>query len=328
VAVTLENFTSLAGFDIKLTWNGTLITETGVDYTTHLNVLWGAGKWRVVFEQSGAGYYELAVAALATFANNTGASVLFTVTFHVDRSGNFPLQTPIHFDVAKLSDNAQPVPNPIYAVVTDGMYYMSAPSLQASRSIAKNLGKIFSVNITVQDVVGLYDFEFWLYYNTTLLDIWNPYVQLGPLLSEASIYTQEWDDLGGYVHFAAKLAGPAPPVNGSGTVAIVTFKVTAASIWPDVDLQCTLDLINTKLKTDGGIEILHYEVDGSYSYTPLIGDLNSDGTVDLDDMYIISLAYGSKPGDLNWNRIADLTRDNVVNVLDLQTVARHYGEDC
>jgi hypothetical protein len=147
-------------------------------------------------------------------------------------------------------------------------------------------------------------------------------------MSGASIYIQEWDDLGGYVHFAAKLTSPAPPVSGSGTVAIVTFKATAASIWPDPNLECTLDLINTKLKTDGGIEILHYEVDGSYSYTPLIGDLNSDGTVDLDDIYIISLAYGSEPGDPGWNRIADLNRDNTVDVLDLQTAARHYGEDC
>jgi hypothetical protein len=328
VTATLENFANLAGFDIKLTWNGTMITCTGIDYITYLNSLWGAGMWSVPIEESSVGSYRIVAVALATSASNLGASVLFKMTFHVDTSGNFPLSTPIHFDVAKLSDNAQPVPNPIYAEVTDGMYYMTAPSLQASRPIAKSLGKIFSVNITVQDVVDLYDFEFWLYYNTTLLDIWNPYVQLGPLMSGANIYIQEWNDPGGYVHFAAELTSPAPPVNGTGTVALVTFKATAASIWPDPDLQCTLDLINTKLKTDGGIEILHYEVDGLYSYTPLVGDLTSDGTVDLDDLYIISLAFGSKPGDLNWNRIADLTRDNVVNVLDLRTAARHYGEDC
>jgi hypothetical protein len=330
VTATLENFANLAGFDIKLTWNGTMITCTGVDYITYLNALWGAGKWSVPIEESSVGSYRIVAVALATSASNLGASVLFKMTFHVDTSGNFPLSTPIHFDVAKLSDNAQPVPNPIYAEVTDGMYYMSAPSLQASSSIAKSLGKIFTTNITVHDVVNLYDFEFWLYYNTSLLDIWNPYVQLGPLLSGANIYINEWNDLSGYVHFAAKLTSPAPPVNGTGTIAIVTFKVTAASIWPDPDLQCTLDLNNTKLKTHGGTEILHYEVDGSYSYTPLIGDLTSDGTVDLDDIYIISLAYGSKLGDPNWEscKIADLNRDNVVNVLDLRTAARHYGEDC
>jgi hypothetical protein len=126
VAVTLENFTSLAGFDIKLTWNGTMITCTDVDYITYLNALWGTGKWSVVFEQSGAGYYELAVVALATSASNTGASVLFTVTFHVDRCCIFLLQTAIHFEWPKLSDDTTPVPNPIPATVTDGMYYMSA----------------------------------------------------------------------------------------------------------------------------------------------------------------------------------------------------------
>jgi hypothetical protein len=327
VAVTLKNFANLAGFDIKLTWNGTMISRTGVDYTTYLNSLWGAGRWSVPIQESGVGYYRIVAVALATYASNTGASVLFKVTFHVDTSGNSPLQTPIHFDVAKLSDNAQPVPNPIPATVTDGMYYMTGPSMQASSLIAKNLGRIFTMNITVHDVVNLYDFEFWLYYNTSLLDIWSPYIQLGPLLSGANIYVNEWNDLGGYVHYAAKRISPAPPVSGNGTVAIVTFKVTVACIWPEPDLQCSLNLTNTKLKTNGGTEIFHYEIDGSYAYRPLIGDLTCDGTVDLDDIYIISAAFGSEPGDLNWNKIADLNRDNIINVLDLRTAARHYGED-
>lgn len=147
-------------------------------------------------------------------------------------------------------------------------------------------------------------------------------------MSGATVYIQEWNDNLGYIHLAAKLISPAPPVSGSGTIAKVTFKVTKASIWPDPCLECTLDLRNTKLKTNEGREVPHDEVDGLYRYTPLIGDLNSDGTVDLDDMYIISLAFGSKPGDSNWNRIADLDRDNEVTVLDLRTAARHYGEDC
>jgi hypothetical protein len=126
VNVMLSNFVNLAGFDIKLTWDNSLITKAGVDCTTALNALWGAGKWSKAFEDSGPGYYELVAAALATSASNAGASVLFTLTFQVvAKSSNFPLSTSIHFATVKLSDNAQPVPNPITATVTDGLYTMS-----------------------------------------------------------------------------------------------------------------------------------------------------------------------------------------------------------
>jgi outer membrane protein assembly factor BamB len=125
VAVTLSNFTDFAGFEINLTWNNSLITRTGAVYTAALNSLWGTGNWSIVLEQSGAGYYELVVSALATSANNTGASVLFNVTFYIVTSGTSPLQTPIHFALAKLSDDTTPVPNPIWATVTDGEYIMN-----------------------------------------------------------------------------------------------------------------------------------------------------------------------------------------------------------
>jgi len=65
-------------------------------------------------------------------------------------------------------------------------------------------------------------------------------------------------------------------------------------------------------------------------YSVAMGSTNeffTDGTMDLDDLYIIALAFGSKPGDSNWNSNADLTRDNVVDVLDLRVAALHFGED-
>jgi hypothetical protein len=103
-----------------------LITETDVVHNPYFNALWGTGRWSIVLEQSGVGFYELAVVALATSASNLGASILFKKTFHVDRSCNFQMETPIHFDVVSLSDNSVPVPKSIHAVATDGMYHMSA----------------------------------------------------------------------------------------------------------------------------------------------------------------------------------------------------------
>ena len=56
------------------------------------------------------------------------------------------------------------------------------------------------------------------------------------------------------------------------------------------------------------------------------GDLNGDFKVNLVDLVMLANAYGSKPGDLNWNPNADLNGNGVIDLADLVTCAIHYGE--
>jgi len=58
----------------------------------------------------------------------------------------------------------------------------------------------------------------------------------------------------------------------------------------------------------------------------ILGDVNGDGKVDLTDLVLVALAYGSVPGDPNWNPDADLNQDGTIGLADLVTVALHYGE--
>jgi hypothetical protein len=55
------------------------------------------------------------------------------------------------------------------------------------------------------------------------------------------------------------------------------------------------------------------------------GDINNDGTVNLNDLVLLARAYGSKPGDSNWNPPADLDGDGKVSLVDLVILARNYG---
>jgi hypothetical protein len=145
VSVTLSNFANFAGFDINLTWDGSLISFVSSGKTP-LNTLWPAG-WTTVVELSGTGYYELAAVGLATSATNAGASTLYNLTFQADRYSTSPLQTPIHFALAQLSDsNSQP----ITATVTDGNYTMSAAETVTFREVG--VGSDF--NGTVLNVDG------------------------------------------------------------------------------------------------------------------------------------------------------------------------------
>lgn len=67
---------------------------------------------------------------------------------------------------------------------------------------------------------------------------------------------------------------------------------------------------------------------GSYFYhlwKGYKGDVNRDYVVDIFDLTIVSAAYGSSPGDPNWNPCADVTGDGTVDIFDLTIVSAQYG---
>lgn len=57
-----------------------------------------------------------------------------------------------------------------------------------------------------------------------------------------------------------------------------------------------------------------------------MGDINDDGKVDIKDLHIVALAYGSSPGDPNWNPAADVNHDGKVDIRDVALVAKNFGE--
>jgi len=60
----------------------------------------------------------------------------------------------------------------------------------------------------------------------------------------------------------------------------------------------------------------------------LPGDVNGDGTVDILDLSIVSVAYFTFEGDPNYNPDADINKDGIVDMRDLSIVAANYGNTC
>jgi hypothetical protein len=56
-----------------------------------------------------------------------------------------------------------------------------------------------------------------------------------------------------------------------------------------------------------------------------VADLDKNGQINILDIFIVAQAFGSKPGDTNWNATADLDKNNVVNILDIFQVAWDFG---
>jgi len=69
-------------------------------------------------------------------------------------------------------------------------------------------------------------------------------------------------------------------------------------------------------------------------YTPclfieLVGDIYFDGVIDVMDVLRVGIAFGSKPGDPNWDPIANMYPDlpPVIDAMDVLQVGIHFGEE-
>jgi parallel beta-helix repeat protein len=59
----------------------------------------------------------------------------------------------------------------------------------------------------------------------------------------------------------------------------------------------------------------------------ILGDLNNDGVVNIQDVVIVSGIYGSTLGESNWNSKADIASPHgKIDILDLVTIIAHYGQ--
>jgi len=64
-----------------------------------------------------------------------------------------------------------------------------------------------------------------------------------------------------------------------------------------------------------------------YGGSVIPGDVDGDGDVDIYDVVIILAAYGSRPGDPNWDPRADITEPyNKIDLYDAVLAMSHYGE--
>ena len=62
-----------------------------------------------------------------------------------------------------------------------------------------------------------------------------------------------------------------------------------------------------------------------YASVGIPGDVNHDGIVNIQDIVIAALAFGSVPSDPKWNPDADLNNDGLIDIVDLVIIGVNYG---
>lgn len=56
------------------------------------------------------------------------------------------------------------------------------------------------------------------------------------------------------------------------------------------------------------------------------GDINADGIVNILDVSIAAMAFGSESGEDMFEPNADMNEDSIINIIDISTIATEYGK--
>ena len=248
VNIVVDNVTDLYGVDIRFSWDPTILEYVGhtakipvEDYPD--GILHEPGMLIKDDVNATEGTYWLAYASMSPAPAFDGTGIAFNMTFHVIGVGRCFLEI---FS----SSLADVDGNPIAHDVENGYFDNYVPSeadilvdpaaiVDSSLSPCNN----FTVDVNIEKVADLYSFEFWLAYNTTILNVAE--VTVNPVFPppvDIELFEPE-----GKIRVAAIAS---TPITGSVTLASIKFHVTNIG-------ETSLDLYNVTL-TDPWSENIPY----------------------------------------------------------------------
>jgi hypothetical protein len=181
-------------------------------------------------------------------------------------------------------------------------------------------GESFAISVNIQDVEDLFSYEAKIGFENIVIEA--AAVEEGPFIRDQTtspigtffLVIIEAD----YVHVACVTQGNYSGVSGSGTLFTVTFNVVNAAI-SDIHIHDSI-LLDSNVT-----HIPHSTADGLVQ-AAIPGDVNGDGIVNVLDLTIVSLSFGSFIGEPDYNPQADLNHDGIVDMKDLSTVAINLGK--
>jgi hypothetical protein len=191
----------------------------------------------------------------------------------------------------------------------------------------------FTVAVNISNAVNVEDFKFEIHYNATLLNctgvIWNAW----------GSGTYNLNATTGNITGSTSGA----PINGAQTIVTIKFEASFYHIWRSAagwtnNLTDTiyfqwanvsyLDGPDLNYQRGGGSNQFSVGSDFVYTFSPIQGDVNNDGTIDLYDLRTVAAYFGVSSNDtVPWINASkyDLNGDNVININDLSIIAWNFG---
>jgi hypothetical protein len=301
------------------------------------------------------GTVTFAATLLGSEAAKTGSGTIATITFKITQAptvGN--LSSTLSLPPSKtifVDPNSLEIPQTEYDIVDGNYVYMgAAPPMPHIYVDPKNnvflpsngtVGTNFTISIKAVNwtVPGVYGYTFTLAYNNTLLEATEASIPTGHWLTPTDPNNITIIDPGtinqaeGFVSFAATLTGTESGKTGGGTISTIAFNITQAPA-AGGSLSCPLVISGLTLTDPSNTTIPSgtYAVDnGNYMISagaPPAGnvDLNGDGKINIDDVAIWGLAFGSSAGHPRWNPVADINGDGTVDMIDAVMICKAWNQ--
>jgi hypothetical protein len=258
VSIKVADVTNLAGYEYKIAWDKSILNFVSVkDFVPYTSYYLGKNVTTNNYNAThGRMYFVVVDTSGAPF---TGSTTLREITFKVTGIGS----TIVDLFSTILGD---PFANPITHTVGKG-FFSNVPiipariQIQPSKIIDPELKppKNFTIDVNIINAKNLYNFDLKISYNTTVLDVAE--IKEGPFLKSFGttiVNKMEDNPVTGTIWIAISLVSPAPPANGNGTLAIVTFNVTQLG-------ESKLHLYDIKLTDKNGATLLYETADGYFN---------------------------------------------------------------
>ena len=267
INIKMNDVIDLLIFDFRLNYSAAVLTATQItlgDFFPENSKVW---REEIDDTVGSVRYFVSMPLGTPKGGGINGSGTLATINFTVDSSG----ESLLDLCNIKLSDSYA---NPILYDVYDG-YFSNIPGRpklyvypDAEGIIDPDLipSENLTINVNVLNATDLYGSEFTLGYNTALLDAIN--ASEGDFLKSFGYtnFTQNINETVGVVWVNVTLLGPTAGAVGNGTLATVTFNVTAIG-------ECVLDLYNTRLVDSKATTIGHDTEGGYFKNKPVIHDV-------------------------------------------------------
>jgi Divergent InlB B-repeat domain/Cohesin domain/Dockerin type I domain len=234
-----------------------------------------------------------------------------------------------HYWSGALTGSVNPATIVMTANSTVTAYFTQKPlvELDPTTRTCRMMGEYFNVSIYISNALNVDDFAFEIHYNATLL-------------TYLSITWNAWGT-GAINVIPGVITGHTSGSATSGTFTLMTIRFQATLPmyhpwkYPSNDLNDSIFIQEANVSFPSGPDLRYLRgslnqvdigTDFAYTFSPILGDVNNDGTVDLFDFTLIRTYFGAKTGDPIWSiaSIYDADNSGTIDIFDLRIIGSNF----
>lgn len=196
------------------------------------------------------------------------------------------------------------------------------------------VGQSFTVEVRVDNVQNLYAWQVLLTFNSSVLNVLSAvYASDHVFNGLQSVYVNPViNNVEGYVLHGACLLGNVEGVSGGGGL----FEITFAVVGPGestlkIDTEGNIPEGIATLLLDSSLKDIVFASADGYHHNHFLCDVTGldgkpDGRVNMRDILHLIIQYQTTPESPNWDPVADVNVDGIVDMRDITTIVLNFGQ--